>query len=154
MYPDAYIDYLAHFHGTRDYFECHEVLEDYWKATDPKNRQSVWVLLIQIAVSLYHYRRGNIKGAEILINRSIKKLEHNQRQLRGLGLDEKILEKQLKKIQEQILSSEPYVSIQLPINDRELLNKTIQRCYQWNVTFYSTSDLSNPELVDKHKRRK
>ncbi len=57
MYAKAYIEYLAHFHGTRDYFECHEVLEEHWKAVDPKNRSSVWVLLIQIAVSMYHARQ-------------------------------------------------------------------------------------------------
>ncbi len=31
MYPNAYLDYLVYFHGHRDYFECHEVLEEYWK---------------------------------------------------------------------------------------------------------------------------
>ncbi|MEH7501602.1 DUF309 domain-containing protein, partial [Neobacillus drentensis] len=29
MYPTEYIQFLAHFHGDRDYFECHELLEDY-----------------------------------------------------------------------------------------------------------------------------
>ena len=33
MYSQAYIDYLVHFHGDRDYFECHELLEEHWKKT-------------------------------------------------------------------------------------------------------------------------
>ena len=31
-YPEAFISYLIEFHATRDYFECHELLEEYWKA--------------------------------------------------------------------------------------------------------------------------
>ena len=31
QYPEAYTDYLCYFHGARDYFECHEVMEEYWK---------------------------------------------------------------------------------------------------------------------------
>ena len=27
-FPLKYIDFLVHFHGDRDYFECHEILEE------------------------------------------------------------------------------------------------------------------------------
>ncbi|MFZ3196347.1 MAG: DUF309 domain-containing protein, partial [Bacillus mycoides] len=27
MYPTEYIQFLIHFHGDYDYFECHEILE-------------------------------------------------------------------------------------------------------------------------------
>ena len=36
VYPEAYIEYLMYFHGNRDYFECHEVLEEYWKEVSPR----------------------------------------------------------------------------------------------------------------------
>ena len=62
-YPKAYILYLVHFHGDRDYFECHEILEEHWKEMDPKDRMSHWVGLIQIAVAVYHERRENRQGA-------------------------------------------------------------------------------------------
>ena len=35
MYPTEYIQFLIHFHGDYDYFECHEILEEYWK-TKPR----------------------------------------------------------------------------------------------------------------------
>lgn len=35
MYPTEYIQFLIHFHGDYDYFECHEILEGYWK-TKPR----------------------------------------------------------------------------------------------------------------------
>lgn len=31
VYPEAYVAFLHEFHTTRDYFECHEILEEYWK---------------------------------------------------------------------------------------------------------------------------
>lgn len=34
LYPTAYIKYLFHFHTDRDYFECHELLEEHWKQYD------------------------------------------------------------------------------------------------------------------------
>ncbi len=62
MYPKAYIDYLVEFHATRDYFECHEILEEYWKEDPPKKRKRYWVGFIQLAVALYHHRRQNTAG--------------------------------------------------------------------------------------------
>ncbi|MCD2486520.1 DUF309 domain-containing protein, partial [Staphylococcus aureus] len=51
MYPKAYIDYLVEFHATRDYFECHEILEEYWKEDPPKKRKRYWVGFIELAVA-------------------------------------------------------------------------------------------------------
>lgn len=31
MYREQFLEYLYEFHYTRDYFECHEVLEDFGK---------------------------------------------------------------------------------------------------------------------------
>ncbi|WP_205628902.1 DUF309 domain-containing protein, partial [Acinetobacter baumannii] len=52
LYPEALIDYLVYFHADRDFFECHEVLEDYWKSLPKEERSLFWVGLIQIAVGL------------------------------------------------------------------------------------------------------
>ncbi len=153
MYPQAYIEFLAHFHGTRDYFECHEVLEDYWKATEPKQRDSVWVLLIQIAVSMYHYRRGNNKGAAILMKRSIDRLSSKTEAALNLGIDPVTLTQQLKEEYTRIQSDAPYQSLMLPIKDPELLKLVLQQCEMWKVDFASKSDLTDIYLIEKHKRR-
>lgn len=62
-YPLAYIDYMLEFHGTRDWFECHEIMEEHWKAESSAERKVWWLTLVQIAVGLYHERRGNLAGA-------------------------------------------------------------------------------------------
>ena len=86
VYPEAYIEFLMYFHGNRDYFECHEVLEEYWKEVDPGNRSSHWVGLIQVAVGFYHYRRGNLAGALRTFHKAIKNIESNHNELIRLGI--------------------------------------------------------------------
>lgn len=78
MYPTEYIQFLIHFHGDYDYFECHETLEEYWKTKPRGNRDNYLVGLIQIAVSLYHQRRSNWNGAEKMMKSAITILEKNK----------------------------------------------------------------------------
>ena len=85
-YPEAWLDYLFEFHATRDYFECHEILEEYWKSVpegDPD--RGVWVGLIQLAVALYHHRRGNRAGALKMYRGAAARLRPEA--LDRLGLD-------------------------------------------------------------------
>lgn len=88
MYPTEYIQFLIHFHGDYDYFECHEILEGYWKTKPRGNRDNYLVGLIQIAVSLYHHRRSNWNGAEKMMKSAITILEKNSAHLLRLGINE------------------------------------------------------------------
>ena len=49
-------------------FHAHEVLEAYWKAAPPAERE-LWRGLAQIAVGLTHAQRGNAQGASALLRR-------------------------------------------------------------------------------------
>lgn len=86
MYPDAYIQFLVHFHGDRDYFECHEILEEYWKETIKGDKQSIWVGLIMLAVSNYHFRRNNNSGAQRTLQKAISIFENKKRKVALLEL--------------------------------------------------------------------
>ncbi|WP_082233947.1 DUF309 domain-containing protein [Halobacillus massiliensis] len=153
MFPYRYVEYLAHFHGTRDYFECHEVLEEHWKETEPHNRDSVWVLLIQLAVSLYHFRRKNYKGAGILVNKTISKISRNEDQLKELGIDPHELERLTLLTKKRIENNSNYISLYLPLTDQALLQETKDLCKKWNVSFWNQSNLKDTKLVHKHKNR-
>lgn len=63
LFHPLFIDYCAYFNGNHDYFECHEVLEDYWKQIAPGEKNHPLVGYIQIATGMYHWRRNNIPGA-------------------------------------------------------------------------------------------
>ncbi|MBX0356164.1 DUF309 domain-containing protein [Halobacillus sp. Nhm2S1] len=153
MYPRAYIEFLAHFHGTRDYFECHEILEEYWKEVDPRNQSSIWVWLIQIAVAMYHDRRGNQKGARTLVQRCLRKKPEHEKELPLLGLDGERLEKQLQEFKARLDAEVPYRSWNMPIIDMKLLKDVHLLCQQWGAAYGSPSNMTDEFLVDKHKMR-
>lgn len=59
----------------RRFFDCHEILEDIWRA----DRDPVRLLyqgILQIGVGFYHLENGNWRGATALLTRGIKKVEH------------------------------------------------------------------------------
>lgn len=153
MYDQAYIDYLIYFHCERDYFECHEVLEEHWKKDPPKERKKYWVGLIQIAVGLYHQRRGNYPGAYRMISNAINLLEEELEMLKILGLQNEELIKQLKHRKQEIFNKQPYHSFNFPIEDRRLESICLNRCTSENLTWGKHSDLSNEYLLHKHIKR-
>lgn len=53
---------LAHYRAGR-WFEAHEAWEEEWRRTPPGERRELLQALIQAAVALEHWRRGNPRGA-------------------------------------------------------------------------------------------
>lgn len=152
-YDRAYIKYLIYFHCERDYFECHEVLEEHWKTAPPNQRKKYWVGLIQIAVGLYHHRRGNFDGALKMITNAIRLLENEQQAVQNLGLNCEVLIEQLKKRKKEIQNKIEYYSINLPIMDKELEISCQKLCLKSLSTWGQASDLSNENLIHKHTKR-
>ena len=146
-YPDAYKQYLFHFHVTRDYFECHELLEEYWKSTQERNAN--WVGLIQLAVAFYHFRRGNYKGASKMMQGAYEHV--NDEKLTGLHVIE--LKNCIKKWMMKIEERADYFDCELPFFDQkfehELKQYATEKGYHWG----SPSNFNNLELIHRHTRR-
>ncbi|WP_079509613.1 DUF309 domain-containing protein [Mesobacillus jeotgali] len=152
-YPASYIQYLAHFHGDRDYFECHEILEEYWKATDAGNKESIWVALILLAVSNYHHRRRNFSGALRTLSKAMEIFSADRQAISRLGIDPDLLTESLGKKREKLLNKLPYTSFNLPINDAELKKLCLEECKQNGFTWGTASDMHNNELIHRHTKR-
>lgn len=56
------------------FFECHEVLEQRWKATHDASKD-FYKGLIQAAVAFHHWSKGNLAGALTLAKSSAKYLK-------------------------------------------------------------------------------
>ncbi|MFD1018548.1 DUF309 domain-containing protein [Thalassobacillus hwangdonensis] len=151
MYPTLYIEYLAHFHCTKDFFECHEVLEEHWKEVEPKRRDSVWVALIQLAVSLYHHRRGNHAGAQRLLEKSYDKVKLRENELKSLGLDPVQLQRLMEELKEHYASNLPFQHVELPVDDPELVELYKAKCQAWHDEGILEND--HHFLVHKHRLR-
>lgn len=151
-FPQEYIDFLVHFHGDRDYFECHEILEDYWKKVDNGNKESMWVGLIQLAVSNYHHRRGNFQGALRTLQKAIRILFKHDGQLQKLGLNSTELFQQMEGRRLQLLKSQPYDSLQLPISHK-LMDVCKKRSLELGLNWGSRSNMADSDLIHRHKKR-
>ncbi|MCM3719700.1 DUF309 domain-containing protein [Fictibacillus phosphorivorans] len=148
-YPEAWIDYLIYFHVDQDFFECHEVLEEHWKNEGMKG--NLWPGLIQIAVALYHQRRGNMNGAKRMITSGIQKLYTEKKALLNLGIELDpffhIIEERKLDIQQQ----KEFQPISLPITSELLevcLLKTAKTEEDWG-------NHGNPDenIIHKHRLR-
>ncbi|WP_075982189.1 DUF309 domain-containing protein [Bacillus massilinigeriensis] len=153
MYPKEYIKFLAHFHGDRDYFECHEILEEYWKTTTKQAKDSIWVGFILLSVSLYHHRRNNFNGALKTIQKTIPIFTIHKAELEKLGLSPDLFLDMVTSKQSEIRSGEPYRSMNLPIVDAILLKKGIEICTQQGMVWGKESDLTKDLLIHRHAKR-
>jgi predicted metal-dependent hydrolase len=70
-YDRLYVEFLYYFNEARDYFECHEVMEELWLE---EGRNPLFQGLLQVAVGLYHHANGNVSGAIKLMTAALEKL--------------------------------------------------------------------------------
>ncbi|SEM82530.1 DUF309 domain-containing protein [Paenibacillus sp. OV219] len=142
-YPEAYEAYLYEFHATRDYFECHEILEEYWKSLPGDPLSETWVGLIQLAVSSYHHRRNNFRGALLMMRQSGQRLTATR--LDELGLHGEAVCALIMMRITAIEAGEPFVDINLPIIDEALLARCLQKAEregdQWAALSREAEDL-------------
>lgn len=150
-YSEAYIHYLVHFHGSRDFFECHELLEEHWKEETDPELKPVWHGLIQVAVSAYHERRGNARGALKMLEQAYSRLMKADPSLAGLdrGKLMVLLEARLEGLRKGKAYSDP----ELPIADARLLEECLRLCASWGFEWNRASPLNEEPLLHRHTLR-
>lgn len=84
-YPREYLEFARLF-NEGDYFEAHEVLEDLWVVEVPPLKD-YYKGLIQMAVAVCHWERGNRSGARKLWISALRHLEPYPPTFEGLFLD-------------------------------------------------------------------
>lgn len=123
-----YVDYLAYFNKNHDFFECHEVLEEYWKDIAPGDKNHVLVGLVQLATGMYHWRRANQKGAMRILQKAEGNLLQNQQSALLSVLDIEDLLQQLHTVVVRIENGEPFQPFPIIIVDAQLAKKVAVRC--------------------------
>ncbi|MDB5054906.1 MAG: hypothetical protein JWM44_2956 [Bacilli bacterium] len=83
VYDPLYVQFIYYFNIERDYFECHEVMEELWLE---EGRAPLYQGLLQIAVGLYHHWNGNVGGSIKLFSQGIDKLQHFPEHTLGIDL--------------------------------------------------------------------
>ncbi|MFD2613226.1 DUF309 domain-containing protein [Paenibacillus gansuensis] len=70
-YDRLYIGFLRCFNLERDYYTCHDLMEELWLE---EGRNPLFQGLLQAAVGLYHHDNGNYGGAVKLLEAALSKL--------------------------------------------------------------------------------
>ena len=70
---DALLARGIHLFNEREFFECHEVLEEAW-TPERGPRRLFLQSLIHVAVGFYQCRRGNLEGATRQLRKGLRKL--------------------------------------------------------------------------------
>ena len=72
VYDEKFVHFVVLFNYDRDYFECHEVMEELWLE---EGRNRFYQGLLQAAVGLHHWHNDNVTGAVKLFTAALEKLE-------------------------------------------------------------------------------
>ncbi|WP_028610625.1 DUF309 domain-containing protein [Paenibacillus harenae] len=152
-FPNSYVSYLVEFHASRDFFECHELLEEYWKEHPEDTRADVWVGLIQLAVALYHERRGNVRGALKMLKQAEPRLSLPL--LESLGIDRVNVVKQVSERIEALTGEHrpAYVDLNLRILDKDLMARCQAECEERGLQWESPSPMKDASIIHRHKLR-
>ncbi|WJY28629.1 DUF309 domain-containing protein [Sporosarcina trichiuri] len=65
-----FVEFLVYFNRNQDYFEGHEVLEEYWKSVPGFSKEHPLTAFILLTTGMYHWRRGNFSGASRTFGKS------------------------------------------------------------------------------------
>ncbi|MFJ7952421.1 DUF309 domain-containing protein [Lysinibacillus sp. NPDC096418] len=148
MHPQhhtLFIDYCAYFNGNEDFFECHEVLEEYWKDIAPGDKNHPLVGLVQLATGLYHWRRGNQIGATRILQKALKNFEFNKESVFYEFLDFETLLIQTKRAIECSKDNGEFYAFKFPITQE------LQPLVTARINTLPTTD--NEYLLHKHMLR-
>ncbi|MFB2515345.1 MULTISPECIES: DUF309 domain-containing protein [Lysinibacillus] len=119
MHPQhhtLFIDYCAYFNGNQDFFECHEVLEEYWKEIAPGDKMHPLVGYVQLATGFYHWRRGNNTGAKRILEKALHNFQENEGHVFFQEIDYLELLTQITKAITSIEMGKSFQTFQLPLS--------------------------------------
>ncbi|WP_397537626.1 DUF309 domain-containing protein [Rummeliibacillus pycnus] len=126
MHHPLFIEFLTYFNGNQDYFECHEVLEEYWKEVAPRDKKHPLTGWIQLATCLYHWRRENFKGAHTILKKAERTLSASIYDPLLEEINTSNLLHQIHLTQEKVNNHEPYICWYIDIQSPDLKLKVEQ----------------------------
>ena len=146
LFHPLYIEYCTYFNGNRDYFECHEVLEEYWKQQAPGDKLHPLVGYVQLATGMYHWRRNNNIGALKILKKAIKNFSMNKSSPYFDFIDFKTLYKNTELVIQAIEKNESFSPFKLTFTNAEFASKVQEQINQ-------LTKLPSEYLLHKHMLR-
>lgn len=82
-YDRLYVQFIKLFNEERDFYQCHDVMEELWLE---EGRKPLLQGLLQVAVGLHHFQNGNRSGAIKLLEAALHKLHAYPNMIMGIDL--------------------------------------------------------------------
>lgn len=123
MGDERYYAFISYFNTERDYFECHEVMEELWLE---EGRHPLLQGLLQAAVGLHHWHNDNFTGAVKLMEASLAKLSAYADVVLGLDLAQLRgdLAASLRSLDERPADA-PFAAFEIVVRDEQLVRAVI-----------------------------
>lgn len=160
LFHTLFVDYCTYFNGNEDYFECHEVLEEYWKQIAPNDKNHPLVGYIQLATGMYHWRRENLKGALRTFNKAFNNFRKNENSIFFEYIDYDLLCESCKESTTKVEKDCPFTSFQLPILSKKLehlvsekINDLPNHSYHFLLNKHMLRDRSDILIARELKRK-
>jgi len=143
------IQYLVEFHATRDYFECHEIMEEYWKSTPENDNTNLYLAFIQVAVAQYHDRRNNKRGAKRMYSSAYNKLQLYTNKIQDIDLEKLCSDINLRLDH----LTEPFADINMVINNEALRRSCIEEAGKQKLNWGIDSSQVDEAVINRHLTR-
>ena len=123
LYNPLFVKFIVYFNENQDFFECHEVLEEYWKLIPDRTKEHPLVGYILLSTAMYHWRRGNTIGAGRTILKAISRLEKITKEhpsfSDGINI-ENLVKKQYYLHSQQIKNEQPFSTFPIEVTSTEI----------------------------------
>lgn len=150
LHHPYFVNFIVYFNENQDFFECHEVLEDYWNEIPHRTKEHPLTAYILLATGLYHWRRENERGALRTLNKALRKLKKIPKQdsLFTEGIDFLTL---CNHVQNSILAIEahqPFIAFPIDITSTRL-----HTIVQTEKALMQLLPFGSDAVIHKHKLR-
>ncbi len=150
LHHPYFVSFIIYFNHNQDFFECHEVLEAYWKDIPNRTKEHPLTAYILLSTGLYHWRRENYIGAlRTLRKASIKMdqmLEHHPHFTKGIDFNS--LYDYLQNSIQSIEARQPFIAFSIPITSVTLQQRVIEQAPDLKLL-----PINSDEIIHKHLLR-
>lgn len=118
----SFVKFIVYFNDNQDFFECHEVLEDYWNEIPDRTKEHPLTAYILLATGLYHWRRENFPGALRTLKKSARKMAQMEERFPAFteGIHFPNLNHHLQNSILSIEARQPFTSFKIELTDQAL----------------------------------
>lgn len=119
-----FIKFIIYFNENQDFFECHEVLEEYWQSIPNVTKEHPLISYILLSTGMYHWRRENTVGALRTLKKSRERFKALPETYPGFseGIDFEEVCNNIEHSIKLIESGKPFTAYQIQLTSPFLLS--------------------------------